>query len=98
MDSYLMRASLPSFFLLESETIISLNKEGFVDESMFSDDEYLVFEALQHQSSLKIHDVVTILNKKTVFPIIQKLLDKKVIAVQEEIVELYKPKQIRYLL
>ena len=91
------RAAMPSAFLLESETIISLNKEGFVDESMFSDNEYLVFEALQHQSSLKIHDVVTILNKKTVFPIIQKLLDKKVIAVQEEIVELYKPKQIRYI-
>jgi primosomal protein N' (replication factor Y) len=91
------RAALPSAFLLESETIISLSKGNFVDESLFTDDEFLVFEALQHQSSIKIYDVVNILNKKTVFPIIQKLLDKKVIAVEEEMIESYKPKQIRYI-
>jgi len=91
------RAALPSAFLLESETIITLNKEHFSDEKLLTDDEYLIVEALQHQSSLKIHDVVNILNKKAVFPVIQKLIDKRFIAVQEEIVELYKPKQVRYI-
>jgi primosomal protein N' (replication factor Y) len=62
-----------------------------------SDDEFLVFEALKHQSSLKVQDIVEILNKKNVFPVIQKLLDKGILSVQEEVVESYKPKVIRYI-
>ena len=58
-----MRASLPSSFLLESETIIYKN-EAFTDESILTDTEFLIFEALQHQSQLTIHQVVDILDKK----------------------------------
>lgn len=91
------RAAMPSSFLLESETIISVNTENSEQETQLTDDEFLIFEALQQQSSLKIHDISNILNKKTVFPIIQKMLDKKIITVQEEILEVYKPKQVRYI-
>ena len=44
-----VKAALPSAFLLESETIIYKN-ETFYDESILQDDEFLIFEALQHQS------------------------------------------------
>ena len=91
------RSALPSALMLESETIISQKNDFFLDESQLSDDEYLLVEALNQQSSLKIQDVVAILNKKSVFPIIQKLLQKNVISLQEEIVEEYKPKLIRYI-
>ena len=91
------RGAMPSALLLESETIISKKDNGFVDESLLSDDEFLVFEALNYQSSLKIVDIVGILNKKNVFPVIQKLLDKGILSVQEEVVESYKPKVIRYI-
>ncbi|MCF6132055.1 replication restart helicase PriA [Flavobacterium wongokense] len=91
------RGALPSALLLESETIISQNKDSFVDENELANDEFLIYEALQHQSSLKVQDIVDILNKKTVLPVIQKLLSKNIISLQEEIQEEYKPKLIRYI-
>ncbi|QBZ98394.1 replication restart helicase PriA [Flavobacterium sangjuense] len=91
------RGALPSALLLESETIISQNKETFVDETSFTDDEFLIYEALQHQSSLKVENIIDILNKKTVLPVIQKLINKKIISLQEEIQEEYKPKLVKYI-
>ena len=85
-----LRASLPSVFLLESETLISLHKSVVLDSCLLSDEEYLVCEALQQQSSLKIEEINTILNKKNAFPVLQNLLDKKTIVVEQEILEKYK--------
>lgn len=91
------RGALPSALLLESETIISQRSDSFVDEGLLSDDEFLIYEALQHQSSLKIQDIAAILNKKSVLPVIQRLIYKNILVLEEEIVELYKPKLIRYV-
>lgn len=91
------RGAMPSALLLESETIISQKQDGFVDESMLSDDEFLVYEALQQQSSLKVQDIMNILNKKNIFPVIQKLMDKNILVLQEEMLESYKPKLVRYV-
>lgn len=91
------RGAVPSSLLLESETIISLNKENTIDQVTLSDDEFLIFEALQRQSSLKVQDVISILNKKTVLPIINRLLDKKIVTIFEEIKESYSPKLVRFI-
>jgi len=90
------RAALPSAFLLESETVIQFNQD-FKDENNLSNDEFLVFEALQYQSQLSVHQIVSILGKKTVFPIIKKLIEKKVVIVKEQIYEQYRPKLIKYI-
>ena len=91
------RGAMPSALLLESETIISKRTNDFIDETVLSDDEYLVFQALQLQSSLKINEIVSILNKKNIFPVIQKMIDNGILALQEEMVENYKPKLVRYV-
>ncbi|CAN1517429.1 PriA Primosomal protein N' (replication factor Y) - superfamily II helicase [Flavobacteriaceae bacterium] len=91
------RGAMPSALLLESETLITKKNDLFVDESLLSDDEYLVYEALQHQSSLKVQDIMAILNKKNIFPVIQKLVDKNILVLQEEVQESYKPKLARYV-
>ncbi|WP_395043588.1 primosomal protein N' [Flavobacterium sp.] len=91
------RGAMPSAFILESETIISQKKGDKIDETELSDDEFLIYEALQHQSSLKVQDIMSILNKKNIFPVVQKLLNKNVLTLQEEIQEEYKPKLIRYI-
>jgi primosomal protein N' (replication factor Y) len=88
---------MPSGLLLESETIISQKQDVFVEESQLSDDEFLVYEALQQQSSLKVQDIINILNKKNIFPVIQKLIDKNILVLQEEMLESYTPKLIRYV-
>ncbi|TRX03134.1 replication restart helicase PriA [Flavobacterium gawalongense] len=91
------RGAMPSALLLESETVISQKQDLFVDQSLLSDDEFLVYEALQQQSSLKVQDIISILNKKNIFPVIQKLIDKNIVVLQEEISESYKPKLVRYV-
>lgn len=91
------KSAVPSSLLLESETIILKNKQTEVLKSELSDDEYLIFEALEKQNSLKVQDIVAILGKKTVFPVLQKLLAKEVIHLQEEVTENYKPKLIRFV-
>ncbi|WP_372801524.1 primosomal protein N' [Lutibacter sp.] len=90
------RAALPSAFLLESETAILL-QQGFIDEKSLTNEEFLVFEALQHQPQLSIHQIIQILDKKKVFPIIKQLIEKKVIVVKEQIYEQYKPKLVKYI-
>ena len=90
------RAALPSAFLLESETIIFKN-ESFDNKDILSDEEFLIYEALQHQSQLTIHQVVDILGKKKVLPIINELIQKSAVYIKEEIYEQYKPKLIKYV-
>lgn len=91
------RGAMPSALLLESETVISQKQSVIVDENLLSDEEFLVYQALQQQSSLRIQDITAILNKKTIFPVIQKLIDKNVLVLHEEVQELYKPKLVRYV-
>ena len=96
------RTAMPSALLLESETVISqipraIGTAVSVNENELSDEEYLVFEALQQQSSLKVQDIMNILNKKNILPVIQKLVDKNILILQEEIQEIYTPKLIRYV-
>ena len=90
------RGAMPSGLILESETIITKRNET-ADETQLTDDEYLIYEALQHQSSLKIADVVSILNKKNVFPVIHKLIAKNILSLQEEVQDEYKPKLVKYV-
>ena len=91
------RSAIPSALLLESETIISQKNNDFVLESSLTDDEFLVYQALQQQSSLKIQEIVGILNKKNVLPIIKQLMDKNILIVEEEVSESYKPKLLKYV-
>lgn len=91
------RSALPAGYILESETIISAKENLQIDPNDLKDDEYLILEALKTQSSITVQEVIKILGKKTVFPIINRLLAKGALVLQEEISEQYKPKLIRYI-
>jgi len=91
-----LRSSLPSAFLLESETLV-LKNENFDSETSLTDDEFLIVEALEHQAILPIKKISDILDKKRILPIINELLTKKAIIIREEIVEQYKPKLVKYI-
>jgi primosomal protein N' (replication factor Y) len=91
------RGAFPSGLLLENETIISHKMDVLVNQNELSDEEFLIYEALQKQSSLKVQDIISILNKKNSFPILQKMIAKNIIVLEEEIKEGYKPKLIRYV-
>ena len=91
-----LRAAVPNAFLLESETLI-LKNEKFGNEEILNDDEYLIFEALQHQPVLKIQEISKILDRKGVLTFINNLIKKEVIVLKEEIFQQYKPKFIKYI-
>ena len=92
-----MKASIPSVLLIESETIISLNKKTEFNHNEFSDDEFLIYEALLKGLELTIHEISEILNKKNVFKIIQSLNDKHIIQIDEKLYSKYKPKLKRFV-
>jgi primosomal protein N' (replication factor Y) len=93
-----MRAALPKSLLLESETVVLKNEATFIEVDMLNDREYLVMEALENRNLLKVQDVMNILDRKSVLPILQKMLDKDFIILQEELYNIYKPKTEKYLL
>ena len=73
-----MRAAMPNAFIIESETILVKNENTDISEADLTDDEFLIYEALQYQSSLKIEDVVSILDKKRILPVVNRLVEKGV--------------------
>ncbi len=91
------RSAMPSGYLLESETIIIPQKQDNFEQDSLTDEEYLIYEALQKQTSLKIQEITGILNKKTVLPVINRLIAKNIVSLKEEISEKYKPKTIKYI-
>ncbi|WP_124980621.1 replication restart helicase PriA [Nonlabens xiamenensis] len=92
-----MRAAIPKSLLLESETIILANESTQVDEAELDDREFLIMEALENRDSLKVHEVMEILDRKTVLPLLRHMLDKSLIVLQEELYSIYKPKTSKYL-
>lgn len=96
-EGEVLRAAIPSAFLLESETVVQLLKGVEVQEEELTDDEFMLYEALQQQSLLKINEIIQLLDKKTVLPVINSLVEKKVVAVNQEIYEQYKPKLERHV-
>ena len=96
-EGEVMRAALPGAFLLESESIVKLSKDVEIEAEVLNDDEYLVIEALQRQSSMKIQEIEHLLDKKKVLPVINKLVSKGLVDLNQEIYEQFKPKEIRYV-
>ena len=92
-----IRSALPSAFLLESETLILPNKVDAISEAGLKDEEYQILEALKYQSTLKISEVIGIIDRKNVLPIINSLVKKNLIQLKEEVYEQYKPKLIKYV-
>ncbi|MBT8257286.1 MAG: primosomal protein N' [Bacteroidia bacterium] len=92
-----LRAAVPGIFLLESETIITLNGENRDGDKSLNDNEFLVYEALVHQESIKAQDVAHILDRKSILPLLKSMIDKGVIKVREELQEKYKPKLTRFV-
>jgi len=92
-----LKAAIPNGFLLESETIITLNTNATIAVSELNDLEFLVLEALQSQPSLHINDIRSILDRKNVMGVLTNLIEKKHIVVQEEVYEKYRPKIKRFI-
>lgn len=85
-----MSAALPTGLKLASETIIVLQEDA-VAEEVLTDKESILITALNSQKRLTIDAVSALLGQKTVYPIINSLLEKGLVYIAEEVVEKYKP-------
>ncbi|WP_373017695.1 primosomal protein N' [Muriicola sp.] len=89
------RTAVPGAFLLESETLVLRNGEKEWDDQQVSDQEFMVLEALEHQTSLKIQEVCDILERKTVLPLLHRMYEKGLIQLRETLHDQYTPKYVR---
>lgn len=92
-----MQAALPSALKLASETRIILNPSTDFDKTELSDKEFLILDALEIQSELRVSDISKLLGQKTVFPILRVLLEKNIIIISEEIIEKFKPRKKSFI-
>lgn len=97
-EGEVMAAALPTHLKLSSEAILIYNEEYGEDFSSLDDEEYLLAEALLIKKELKITEVQQIANIIHVYPLIKRLIEKKVCFVWESLAEKYKEKKENFVL
>ena len=85
-------AALPSSFKLANETFVILHPEWNKDSSTLNDNEYLIVEAIEIHKRLRIKEISQILQRKSVLPIIKMMQEQKIIEIESEVYERFKPK------
>ena len=91
-----LKAAIPSTFLLESDTVIIKKQIDHQTLEKLSEEEFLIYDALDFKN-LKINEVSEILDKKNTYSVIQKMIQKDLIELNFEINEIYKPKLVRVI-
>ncbi|MBC7851245.1 MAG: primosomal protein N', partial [Chitinophagaceae bacterium] len=97
-EGEVMAAALPAHFKLSSETILIWNEEHGDDFTTLDHDEYLIGEALLVKKELNLTEVQQLLDSPHVYPVIKRLLEKKVCFVWEALKEGYAAKKETYVL
>lgn len=92
-----MNAALPAGLKLASETILELNPDFNGEQSILTDNEFLIWDALCINVQLTITEVMKILNQKTVMPVVKSLMDKEALLINENLVERFKPSTETYV-
>ena len=97
-EGEVMAAALPAHFKLSSETILLFNEDYGDDFTDLNNEEYLVAEALLIKKQLNLSEVQQVLDITHVYPVIKKLIDKKLCVVWEALSERYKSKKENFVL
>ncbi|HZE84377.1 MAG TPA: primosomal protein N', partial [Puia sp.] len=97
-EGEVMAAALPAHFKLSSETVLVFNEEAGDDFAHLDHDEFLVAEALLIKKELKLSEVQQVLDSSHVYPVIRRLIEKKVCFVWEALKDTYAPKKESYIL
>ena len=92
-----LNAALPSGLKLSSQSSIQLHPEfsSADSEFTFSDKEYLLINTLKNQKSLNYDEAASLLAQKSIYNLLQSLIDKEAILIFEEVKDKYQPKRIK---
>jgi primosomal protein N' (replication factor Y) (superfamily II helicase) len=97
-EGEVMNAALPAHFKLNSESILIFNEEYGDDFSALDHNEYLVAEALLLKKELTMSEVQMILDVAQVYPIVRRLVQKKLCHIWESMKDRYQPKKETYII
>lgn len=97
-EGEVMAAALPTHLKLSSEAILIYNDEYGEDFSDLDDEEYLLAEALLIKKELKITEVQLVANIIHVYPLIKRLIEKRVCFIWESLTDKYKEKKENFIL
>lgn len=92
-----MNAALPSAFKLASESKVVISPTFVPDAGVMSEFEYQVTETLLEKKKLTIDEISKIVGFKKVLPLLKTMIDQKIIVMEEELKEMYKPKTLKYV-
>ncbi len=97
-EGEVMAAALPAHFKLSSETILVFNEEYGDDFSDLDSEEYLIAEALLMKHELRLTEVQQILDVSHVYPIVNRMISKKVCFVWESLKQAFHAKKESFVL
>lgn len=97
-EGEVMAAALPAHLKLSSETILIFNEEYGEDFTALDDEEYLLAEALLIKKQLTISEAQQVVNVSHLYPVIIKLIEKKICIVWESLSEKYKQKTEKFVI
>jgi primosomal protein N' (replication factor Y) len=97
-EGEVMAAALPTHLKLTSEAILIYNEEYGDDFTALDDEEYLLAEALLIKKELKITEVQQVANIVHVYPLIKRLIEKRVCFIWESLTDKYKEKKENFVL
>jgi primosomal protein N' (replication factor Y) len=88
-EGEVMQAAVPSHLKISSESVFILNEEAIIDGQNLSDTEFIISEALLIKKQLSLVEIQKLLDKKSVYPIINKLIQKGICSVEETMHDKY---------
>lgn len=97
-EGEVMNAALPSAFKLASESKVLLSPAFTPDNAILDQYEYLITEALLQKKRLTVGEISKQVGFQKVLPLLRKMIDKKMILMEEELEGGYKPKLIKLVL
>jgi primosomal protein N' (replication factor Y) len=92
-----MHAAVPSAFKLASESKVVLHPDYDGNEDNLTDKEFLILEALEMQKVLTLTEVSKIVDQLKVVPLIKTMIEKRVVLMEEELKDRYKPKTTTWI-
>ena len=89
------RAALPSGLKLESESQVFVTNND--EPANLNNVEFQLVKIVENTPGISLHKLATILGRKDVMPVVKQLIEKKILALKESLVESYKPRKQDYL-
>jgi len=94
---HILKACLPNALLIQSETLLQRNEHVDYSEKNLSDEEFLLLEAIEKQTQIKMSEAQKILGKTSGLRVVNDLISQDLISIDRLVKHQYKPKLKTYI-